>query len=100
MGEETVMRYEAPVAAASSPPAPRLVPLAELTEMQCRYPVLAAPNAPGKFLFCGLPTALGKTFCPYHHRLCWHPRNAPRPIHAEAVGNLTKFYVRRRRRHG
>lgn len=70
------MRHEAPIAA-GLPAAPRLVPLAEVTDTQCRYPVLSAPNAPGKFLFCGLPAALGKTFCPYHHRLCWRGRHEP-----------------------
>ncbi|MDE4558923.1 hypothetical protein LOF24_12675 [Sinorhizobium meliloti SM11] len=69
------MRHEAQIAA-GLPAAPRLVPLFKVSELQYRYPIVAA-NVPGKHLFCGLPTALGKTFCPYHHALCWRGRHEP-----------------------
>ncbi|MEJ6847503.1 GcrA family cell cycle regulator [Sinorhizobium fredii] len=87
-GGKAVMSHEAQIAAGLLPAAPRLVPLAEVSETQCRYPVLAAPNAPGKFLFCGLPTALGKTFCPFHHRLCWRGRDEPFDRAAAAARRL------------
>jgi hypothetical protein len=71
------MKHEAPVAAELAA-APRLVPLYEITEFECRYPMIEARNAPGHFLFCGLAVALGRTFCPHHHALCWHEKFAHR----------------------
>jgi hypothetical protein len=65
------MKHEAPVAAELAA-APRLVPLYEITEFECRYPMIEARNEPGHFLFCGLPVSLGQTFCPYHRARCWH----------------------------
>ncbi|WP_080578538.1 GcrA family cell cycle regulator [Sinorhizobium fredii] len=80
------MKHEEDIAAPAPAIKPRLVPLIEISESQCRYPVLPASSAPGKFLFCGLPVARGHTFCPYHHALCWHAKHVahpggPVPIH-------------------
>jgi GcrA cell cycle regulator len=50
----------------------RNLPLAELENNECRYPV--TDDAP--FLFCGQPQAEGSSYCAHHHHLCWTPPRA------------------------
>lgn len=46
---------------------PLNIPLDELPNNGCHY-----PYGDGPFLFCGHPVRDGSSYCPAHHRLCYH----------------------------
>lgn len=48
----------------------RRVPLIELTNSMCRWPI-GDPKEPG-FGFCGLPAAEGRSYCRAHHRRAYN----------------------------
>lgn len=52
-------------------PVPLNIPFAEIADHgQCKF-----LYGDGPFLACGHPTAESSSYCAYHHRLCWHPRD-------------------------
>lgn len=51
-----------------APIVPLNIALFDLTKRQCRYPY--GDRAP--YLFCGHPVQEESSYCPDHHRICWH----------------------------
>jgi GcrA cell cycle regulator len=63
------------IPAESGSPSFRSIKLHELEANECHWPVT---NGHGSALFCGNGTARLESFCPYHARLAYQPRQATR----------------------
>lgn len=54
---------------------PFLKPLCELKSGECRYPYGGTVH-PSEMLFCGVAHTEPGSYCPYHAKLCFQPRQS------------------------
>jgi hypothetical protein len=68
------------------------VPLVELRDRQCRFGTgWEGPRDTGRYLFCGEPTSVGRSFCDHHHAICFVPMQITGGRIKAKDGRLTEF---------